>query len=69
LDIGAFPKDELARRSSLAALLFRLEQRHLPEELEQLMGEVIGWFRQHEDFERLRGCSPSWFARHSRGLE
>jgi hypothetical protein len=55
LDIGAFPKDELARRSSLAALLFRLEQRHPPEELEQLMGEVIGWFRQHEDFERLRG--------------
>jgi hypothetical protein len=55
LDIGAFPKDELARRSSLAALLFRLEQRHSPEELKELLGEVIGWFRQHEDFERLRG--------------
>jgi hypothetical protein len=55
LDIGAFPKDELARRSSLAALLFRLEQRHSSEKLKELLGEVIGWFRQHEDFERLRG--------------
>ncbi len=55
LDTGAFPKDELARRSSLAALLLRLEQRHSPEELEDLLGEVIGWFRQHEDSERLRG--------------
>jgi hypothetical protein len=55
LDIGAFPRDELARRSSLAALLFRLEQRHSPDELKELLGEVIGWFRQHEDFERLRG--------------
>jgi hypothetical protein len=55
LDLGAFPKDELARRSSLAALLFRLEQRHSPEQLKELLGEVIGWFRQHEDFERLRG--------------
>lgn len=55
LDIGAFPKDELARRSSLAALLFRLEQRHSPEEFRELLAEVVGWFRQHEDFERLRG--------------
>ena len=28
LDMGAFAKEELARRSSLVALLFRLEQRH-----------------------------------------
>ena len=55
LDIGAFPKDELARRSSLAALLFRLEQHHSSEEIKELLGEVIGWFRQHEDFEQLRG--------------
>jgi len=55
LDIGAFPQDELARRSSLAALLFRLEQRRSSEEFKELLGEVIGWFRQHEDFERLRG--------------
>ena len=48
LDIGAFPRDELARRASLAALLFRLEQEHLPEELEELVPEVIGWFRGHE---------------------
>jgi len=55
LDMGAFPKDALARRSGLAALLFRLEQRHSPEELKDLLAEVIGWFRQHEDFEQLRG--------------
>jgi hypothetical protein len=55
LDIGAFPKEALARRSGLAALLFRLEQDHSPEEIEDLVGEVIGWFRQHEDFEPLRG--------------
>jgi hypothetical protein len=54
LDIGAFPKDKLARRSSLAALLFRLEQGHLPEELEELVPEVIGWFRRHEGYGRLR---------------
>jgi hypothetical protein len=34
LDIGGFPEVELARRSSLAALLFRLEQPHSQEELE-----------------------------------
>jgi hypothetical protein len=55
LDIGAFPQDKLARRSSLAALLFRLEQRRSPEEFKELLREVIGWFRQHENFERLRG--------------
>jgi len=54
LDIGAFPRDELARRASLAALLFRLEQEHLPEELEELVPEVIGWFRGHEGYGRLR---------------
>jgi hypothetical protein len=52
--MGAFPKDELARRRSLAALLFRLEQRHSPEGLRGLLNEVIAWFRQHEGYERLR---------------
>jgi len=54
LDIGALRKDDLARRASLAALLFRLEQRYPPEELEQLLAEVIGWFRQHDGYGRLR---------------
>jgi hypothetical protein len=53
-DMGAFPKDELARRSSLVALLFRLEQRHSPEGLKELLDDVIGWFRQHEGYERLQ---------------
>jgi hypothetical protein len=69
LDMGAFPKDELARRSSLAALLFRLEQRHSREELEELLGEVIGWFRQHEDFERLRGLFAELVREALAGLE
>jgi Putative transposase, YhgA-like len=55
LDMGAFPKDELARRSSLVALLFRLEQRQSPEGLRELLDEVTGWFRQHAGYERLRG--------------
>jgi Putative transposase, YhgA-like len=54
LDIGAFADDELARRSSLAALLFRLERRHSTEELEKLVAEVIGWFRRHKGYERLQ---------------
>ncbi|MBS0420664.1 MAG: Rpn family recombination-promoting nuclease/putative transposase [Proteobacteria bacterium] len=55
LDIGAFPKNELARRSSLVALLFRLEQRHSPEGARELVGEISRWFRQHGGHERLRG--------------
>ena len=55
LDMGAFPKKQLARRASLVALLFRLEQRHSLEELRELLDEVIGWFRQHEGHERLQG--------------
>ena len=55
LDMGAFSKDELARRPALVALLFRLEQRYPLEELRELLDEVIGWFRQHEDYEQLRG--------------
>lgn len=54
LDMGAFSKDELARRSTLVSLLFRLEQRYPLEELRELLGEVVGWFRQHEGYERLR---------------
>ena len=53
-DIGAFPQDELARRSSLVALLFRLERRHSTQELKELVDEVIGWFKRHAGFERLR---------------
>jgi hypothetical protein len=71
LDMGAFPKDELARRASLVALLFRLEQGHSPEEVQGLLDEVIGWFRQHEGHERLQGLFTEFvrgaFAR--RGVE
>ena len=54
LDLGAFPGDELARRRSLAALLFRLERPLETEELKGLLGEVSRWFRRHPDQERLR---------------
>ncbi|HIJ61881.1 MAG TPA: hypothetical protein HPQ04_04240 [Rhodospirillaceae bacterium] len=54
LDMGAFPGDDLARRDSLAALLFRLEQRHPPEDLVGLIDQVVGWFRQHPGTADLR---------------
>ena len=54
LDLRAFPGDELARRRSLAALLFRLERSPVIEELKGLLGEVREWFRQHPDQARLR---------------
>jgi hypothetical protein len=72
LDMGRFPKDELAQRSSLVALLFRLEQQHSPEGLRELLGEVIGWFRDHEGCERLQGLFTELireaFARHRMSL-
>jgi hypothetical protein len=55
LDMGGFPKDELARHSSLVALLFRLEQRHSPEGLRELVDEVSSWFRRNAGHERLQG--------------
>jgi Putative transposase, YhgA-like len=54
LDMGAFPGDDLTRRDSVAALLFRLEQPLSKDELDALVGEVIGWFRQHPDCADLR---------------
>jgi len=54
LDMGAVPGDELVRRRSLAALLFRLQRPLAPDEPEGLLKEVIGWFRHHPDQERLR---------------
>jgi hypothetical protein len=55
LDMGAFAGRELVRRTSLAALLFRLEQKYYEtEELEKLIEEVVGWFRRHEGFGGLQ---------------
>jgi hypothetical protein len=52
--MGAFPQDELARRPSLVALLFLLQRRHSTEGLQELLDEVIRWFRRHKGYERLR---------------
>jgi predicted transposase YdaD len=54
LDMGAFTAGDLAGRESLAALLFRLEQEYPAARLEELIGEVIGWFRQHPELEELK---------------
>jgi len=56
LEMRAFSKDELERRSTLVALLFRLERGCVLEgdEVRGLLNEVISWFRQHEDYGRLR---------------
>lgn len=52
--LGAFSEDTLARRRTPVALPFRLEQRHSLEEINELLDEVISWFRRHEGYERLR---------------
>lgn len=72
LDMGRIPNEELARRSSLVALLFRLEQSHSPEGLRTLLEEVIGWFRKHPGCERLQALFTELirdaFARHGMSL-
>lgn len=54
LDMGRFPGEELARRDTLTALLFRLEQKQDLAELTALVDAVIGWFRHHPDYAELR---------------
>jgi Putative transposase, YhgA-like len=54
LDMGAVAADLPAERDSVAALLFRLEQRQPPEALAELIDEVVGWFRRHSGHEELR---------------
>jgi Putative transposase, YhgA-like len=68
LDTGAFPGDELARRRSLVALLFRLERPLAPKELERLRGEVSGWFRRHPDHGRLRSLFAELVRQAFKGL-
>ena len=34
--------------------MFRLERPPSSEELEELVGDVVGWFRQHPDYADLR---------------
>ena len=53
LDMGAVSAEELAIRDSLAALLFRLEHPHEPEELAGLIDDVVGWFRRHPGYNEL----------------
>ena len=68
LDEGAFSQDDLTRRDSLAALLFRLEHCHTPEELVHLIDEVIGWFRRHPDYRTLQHLFTDVVQQAARGL-
>ena len=54
IDEGAFPRDELVRRETLTALLFRLEHCLDLDNLAGLVAEVIGWFRLHPGYEELK---------------
>jgi hypothetical protein len=54
VDERALPGSELERRDSLVALLFRLEAGPGPEDFLGLVDEIIGWFRQHPDYETLK---------------
>jgi hypothetical protein len=54
IDEGAFSEADLARRDTLAALLFRLENSREPEQIVALVDAVIDWFRRHDGFEALK---------------
>jgi len=56
LDMGAFPREQLARSASLVALLFRLEQWHSPEELQGWRRDSARWRRPG----RSESAEPSW---------
>jgi hypothetical protein len=53
VDEGAFTEEDLARRDTLAALLFRLENARQPDRIVALVDAVIDWFRRHAGFEAL----------------
>jgi predicted transposase YdaD len=53
VDEGAFAEADLAGRDTLAALLFRLENARLPDQVVVLVDAVIDWFRRHAGFEAL----------------
>jgi hypothetical protein len=53
IDEGEFAEAELVGRDTLAALLFRLENAHMPDQIVALVDAVIDWFRRHPGFEAL----------------
>ena len=44
----------MAQRSSLAALLFRIEQQYTPDGVDERIDELDAWCSQHEGHERLQ---------------
>jgi hypothetical protein len=50
---GGFSNAGLAARDTLAALLFRLESVKEPEQIGDLIGAVVDWFKSHAGFEPL----------------
>ena len=69
LDEGAFPSDDLARMDTVAALLFRLEHCHRVDDLADLVGEVVGWFRDHPGFGALQQLFVEIVAQAAHGVE
>jgi len=53
VDEGAFGDDDLARRDTLLALLFRLETFPDPEQIVGLADALVAWFVRHPGFEGL----------------
>lgn len=47
IDEGAYPVDALARRDTLAALTFRLENSRNPSHIQANVDAIIDWFRGH----------------------
>ena len=54
IDEGAFDGDDLARRETLPALLFRLENSPDPEQVVVLADALLAWFGRFPGFEALR---------------
>ena len=54
IDEGGFSDDDLGRRDTLAALLFRLESSPDPAQVVVLADAVLAWFARYPGFEALR---------------
>ncbi|MBF0134623.1 MAG: Rpn family recombination-promoting nuclease/putative transposase [Magnetococcus sp. DMHC-1] len=54
IDECRFLTEDLKRRNSMSALVFRVEQCHSPEDLPMLAEAVIAWLEHHPEFAELR---------------
>ncbi|MBF0158407.1 MAG: Rpn family recombination-promoting nuclease/putative transposase [Magnetococcales bacterium] len=54
IDEGRYNKEDLDRRDSLSALVFKIEQCQDPEQLSALVSEVMAWFDRYPELAGLR---------------